>query len=130
MTRQRGDDGIALAALVVPECSDTERRKVALLVAFHGHDMDDRRHLLRMLGLWEPVAPPAPPHPLDGQERPVGPVLDRYGAIAACTKEGHPMTTANTLWKRNGRRQTGWRSECRQCANAYKRRRRTEGEQP
>lgn len=125
MNRQRGDDGIAVSPLVVPECSDAERRKVALLVAYHGHDMDDRRNLLRMLGLWEPVAAGQTSAPDDAPQRPVGPVLDVYGQLRECG-QGHRLTAANTLWLRREKPRPGWRWVCRECGNARKRK----GRQP
>lgn len=131
MTRQRGDDGIAVSPLVVPECSDAERRAVSLLVALHGHDVDDRRDLLRMLGLLPdtpaPTAAPTPHH-LAEEDRPTGPHVDQYGHTTSCPN-GHLMTAHNTRWKRNGARE-GWRAQCRACDNAYKRRRWAERNQP
>lgn len=104
-----------------PPATPEQLHRARVAVCARATDVDDARHLLRILGLIpQPEPAPAAPAP----ERRQGPWLDSDGLPKVC-KRGHVYTAANTRWPANGR----GTPVCRACDSQPARRARREARQ-
>ena len=101
----------------MPDVGEEERRRVMLLTCLHGHDIDDRRDLLTVLGLI--TGQPDPDHRIKGAG--LRPVLDTTGSVRRCAA-GHPLTADNTYWYPKESRQAFRCITCRRYNDKRRRR--------